>query len=268
MTGRTAPTARMPLAQHLREARVRAVRAAAALLVGAVAGYLLSDAIFDVLREPIEQLAASRDASLNFDTVTSAFDLRLRVALVAGIVLSSPVWLYEILAFLSPGLTRRERRFTLGFVAAAVPLFAAGCAMGLAIFPHMVELLAGFASDDDSTVLQASTYIDFVLKVVLATGIAFVLPVFVVVLNLLGVLSARTILRGWRLALVGIVLFSALVTPAADVFSMFLVAVPMALLYLAAVLVVLVRERRMRRRAPEEQELAAPELATPTTPAA
>ncbi|TXK19970.1 twin-arginine translocase subunit TatC [Homoserinibacter sp. GY 40078] len=258
----------MPLAQHLREARVRAVRAAAALLVGAVAGYLLSDAIFDVLREPIEQLAASRDASLNFDTVTSAFDLRLRVALVAGIVLSSPVWLYEILAFLSPGLTRRERRFTLGFVAAAVPLFAAGCAMGLAIFPHMVELLAGFASDDDSTVLQASTYIDFVLKVVLATGIAFVLPVFVVVLNLLGVLSARTILRGWRLALVGIVLFSALVTPAADVFSMFLVAVPMALLYLAAVLVVLVRERRMRRRAPEEQELAAPELATPTTPAA
>ncbi|MFJ4224016.1 twin-arginine translocase subunit TatC [Microbacterium sp. NPDC089695] len=242
------PGARMPLSAHLREARNRASRAAVALLVGVVAGYLLSDQIMDLVRGPIEVLAASRDASLNYDSITGAFDLKLKIALFAGVALSSPVWMYELLAFLAPGLDRREKRYTFGFIAASVPLFAVGCTTGFLLFPHMVELLAGFASTDDSTLLQASAYVDFILKIVVATGIAFVLPVFVVVLNLLGVLPARPIAASWRIVVVAIVLFSAIVTPAADVLSMFLVAVPMAFLFLAALVIAWWHDRAIARR--------------------
>lgn len=246
----TAPAAPVgaPLSSHLREARTRALRAAVALLVGVVAGYLLSDQIMELVRAPITALAASREASLNYDSITGAFDLKLRIALYAGVALSSPVWMYELLAFLAPGLTHREKRYTFGFVAASVPLFAGGCLAGFLLFPHMVELLASFASTEDSTLLQASYYVDFILKIVLATGVAFVLPVFVVMLNLLGVLSARAIAGSWRIVVVAIVLFSAMVTPAADVLSMFLIAVPMAALFLAALFIAWLHDRALRRR--------------------
>ena len=239
---------RMPLSAHLREARSRAFRAAAALLVGVLLGYLLSGQILEVLRAPIEELAESRNASLNYDSITGAFDLKLKIALFAGIVLSSPVWLYELFAFLAPGLTRRERKYVFGFLGATIPLFAAGCTAGFLLFPRMVELLASFADTADSTLLQASYYVDFVLKIVLATGIAFVLPVFLVVLNLLGMLSAATIARSWRFAIVAIVIFSAMVTPAADVLSMFLIALPMTMLFLGALLITWLHDRAARRR--------------------
>lgn len=239
-----ATAARMPLGDHLREARTRVVRAAVALLIGCVVGFVFSEAILDVLRAPILEIAESRDASLNYDTVTGAFDMRLKIALFAGVVLASPVWLYELFAYLAPGLTGREKKYTFGFLAAAVPLFAAGCIGGILMFPHMVELLTSFASADDSTVLQASYYVDFVMKVVLATGIAFVLPVFLVMLNFLGILPARTLARTWRWSVVAIVVFSALVTPAADVLSMFLIAVPMTVLFLTALLIAYLHDRR------------------------
>ncbi len=242
-----APT-RMPLSSHLREARTRAARAAAGLLVGVALGYLVSDQVLDVVRAPITALAASREASLNYDSITGAFDLKLKIALFSGIAFSSPVWMYELLAFLAPGLNRREKKYTFGFLAASVPLFAAGCTAGILLFPHMVELLAGFASSDDSTLLQVSSYVDFVLKIVLATGIAFVLPVFLVMLNLLGILSARTLGRSWRIVVVAIVLFSAVVTPSADVLSMFLVAIPMTVLFFVALLIAFLHDRAARRR--------------------
>lgn len=248
MTAATVAPGTMPLADHVREARRRAVRAAVALLVGVVVGYLLSEPILDVLRAPIEEIARDRNASLNYDTITGAFDLRLKIAIFAGIVLASPVWLFEVFAFLTPGMTRREKRYTYGFGLTAIPLFLGGCAFGLVLFPHMVELLAGFSSAQDSTILTASYYVDFVTKVVLAIGIAFVVPVFVVLLNFLGLVSAETIRRSWRVIVVVIALFSALVTPAADVLSMFLVAVPMTALFGAAMAITHLHDRRAVRR--------------------
>jgi sec-independent protein translocase protein TatC len=239
----TATAEKMPLSAHLREARRRAVRAAVALLIGTVIGYLTSDLVMDVLRAPITELAASRSASLNYDSVTGAFDLQLRMAVYSGIILSSPVWLGEIFGFLTPGLTAKEKKYTFGFLGAALPLFVAGCLTGLYVFPRMVEVLTSFASSEDSTILQASYYFDFVFKIVIATGIAFVLPVFLVVLNFIGVLPARTIAKAWRVSIVGIVVFAALVTPAADVLSMFFVAAPMALLFLAALAIAWVHDR-------------------------
>ncbi|WP_336627061.1 MULTISPECIES: twin-arginine translocase subunit TatC [unclassified Microbacterium] len=241
VTGAVPERGTMPLASHLREARTRSIRAAIALVIGVVVGWLLSEQV-------LEQIAQTRNASLNYDSVTGAFDLRLKIALLTGIVISSPVWLFETLRYLAPGLTRRERRFTFGYVLVAVTLFLAGAGFGFALFPHMVELLASFASDQDSTILTASTYVDFVLKTIVATGIAFVLPVLIVLLNALGIVSAATLRRGWRLMVVAIVLFSAMVTPAADVLSMFLVALPMAALFGSALLIAHVHDRRRERR--------------------
>ncbi|WP_410876108.1 twin-arginine translocase subunit TatC [Nocardia sp. A7] len=249
MTANTAARSTMPLAGHLREARRRATRAAVALLVGVIVGFFLSDQILDILRAPIEELARSRQASLNYDTVTGAFDLELKIALFTGVIVSSPVWLRELFAYLTPGLTRREKKYVIGFSAAAAPLFAAGCAFGFLIFPRMVSVLAGFASDQDSTILNASYYVDFVMKIVLATGIAFVLPALLVMLNCLGLLSAHRLRSSWRIIVVVIALFSALVTPAADVLSMFIVALPMSALFGAAVAITTVHDKRAARRA-------------------
>lgn len=247
--------ARMPVTAHLREVRTRLLRAAIALAITTVVGFVVADPVLDLLRAPILELAQSRDATLNYDTVTGAFDLKLKIAMFAGIVLSSPVWLLEVFAFVAPGLHKREKRYAIGFLSSALPLFLVGCAAGLWMFPHMVELLASFAATEDSTVLLAADYVDFVGKIVAATGIAFTLPVFVVLLNFIGMLPATTIVRTWRFNLVGIVVFSAMVTPSADVLSMFLIAVPMTALFAGAALIAGLHDRRIARR---NAALAAP----------
>lgn len=238
----------MPLTGHLAEARKRLFRASIGVAIAVVGGYLLSDLILDVLRVPIDALAESRNATLNYNSVGGAFDLKMKVALYAGIILSSPIWLHQLFAFFVPALTRREKKYTLGFLSSAVPLFLSGCMTGFALFPQVVEILASFASTSDSTILEASYYFDFVMKLVLAVGVAFVLPVFVVLLNFLGVLPGISIVHAWRIVLVAIVLFCALATPAADIMSMFLLAIPMCALFAAAAGIAVLHDRRVARR--------------------
>ncbi|WP_179498981.1 twin-arginine translocase subunit TatC [Leifsonia sp. AK011] len=241
----------MSLGEHLRELRKRLVISAVAILVAAVAGFFLSPFVIDALRVPINQIAEERNAEIIYTTVTGAFDLRLAISLTIAIVIASPVWLFQIFAFLVPGLTSKEKRYTFGFFFSAVPLFFLGAAAGWFVFPHMVELLTSFSAQEDATYLDAKIYYDFVIKLVLAIGIAFVLPVFLVLLNFVGVLSAASIIKGWRVAILVIVLFTAIATPAADVVSMFLLAIPMVLLYFAAYGVAWVHDRRAARRQAE-----------------
>jgi sec-independent protein translocase protein TatC len=248
----------MSLGEHLRELRKRLVISALAILVAAAGGFLIAPFIIDALRVPINQLADERHATLVYTTVSGAFDLRLAIAVMVGIVAASPVWLYQIFAFLVPGLTGREKRYTFGFFFSAVPLFLAGAAAGWFVFPNMVKLLTSFSAPEEATYLDARTYYDFVIKLVLAVGIAFVLPVFLILLNFVGILSARSILRGWRVAILAIVLFTAIATPAADLISMFLLAIPMVVLYFAAALIAYLHDRRVAKRAQQlEISLAA-----------
>jgi sec-independent protein translocase protein TatC len=239
----------MSLGAHLVELRNRLFISALAIVLGMVVGFILSDFILSALTQPIADLAAQqgREASLNFTDVSSAFDLRIQIAFTVGVVLSSPVWLYQVFAFVLPGLKKKEKRYALGFVCAAVPLFLAGCVAGWFVLPHMVTLLTGFAPEGTTALLTARSYYDFVLKLVLAIGIAFVLPVFLVILNFAGVLSAVAILKSWRIAILAITLFTAIATPAADVMSMFLLAIPMLLLYFTAAGIAWLHDRRKRR---------------------
>lgn len=248
----------MSLGQHLLELRKRLFLAAAGILVGAIIGWLLSGFVWDALREPIYAIIAAQDrnAQLNYPDITSAFDLKLKISFYVGMIISSPIWLYQIFAFLVPGLTRKEKQYTFGFFFTAVPLFFAGCLAGWYVLPHVVELMTSFAPQEDAALIVAQSYLDFVLKLVFAIGIAFVLPVFVVLLNFAGVISAQSIIKSWRMAILIIILFTAIATPAADVVSMFLLAIPMVVLYFAAYGIAYLHDRRIAKRTLDfEQEL-------------
>jgi sec-independent protein translocase protein TatC len=239
---------RMSLGEHLVELRRRLIISAIAVIVGMIAGYILSDWVWDALRTPMEQVAQDHDASINYTNITQAFDLKLRIAFTVGLVVSAPVWLYQIWAFIVPGLTRKEKQYGFGFFFAAVPLFFAGCFAGWYVWPHIVELMVGFAAPEESVFLTASDYLDFVLKLIVVVGIAFVLPVFLVLLNFAGILQGASILKSWRIAILTITLFTATATPAADVISMFLLAIPMVLLYLSAAGIAILHDRRAAKR--------------------
>lgn len=220
--------------------------------------------MWELLKEPITRVAEAygREAQLVFPTITSSFDLKMQLAIYIGIFVSSPIWLYQIFAFVVPGLKRRERGYVFGFFFSAVPLFIAGCAAGWYVLPNIVTLLSGFAPEDTASLFLAKEYLHFVVRLMLAVGIGFVLPVFLVILNFMGVVSARGLLAGWRWAILLITLFAAITTPAADVFSMFLLALPMVALYFAAVGVAFWHDRIAARKAKKlEAELSEPGVA-------
>jgi sec-independent protein translocase protein TatC len=244
----------MPLVEHLIELRKRLMRAALGVLVGGVAGWFLNDLVLNALRNPLLAggKASERFSKLNFTGITSAFDVKFEIAIVLGIVVSSPIWLYQIFAFITPAFTRTERKYVFGFFFSAVPLFLIGCAAGWLLVPHIVELMTGFAGTQDATLVDAKTYLDFVLRLVLIIGVAFVLPVFLVLLNFAGVLRARAILKGWRIAILVTIVFTALATPSADVISMLLLAAPLIALYFGSVGVAFLHDRRVDRRADAE----------------
>lgn len=250
------PERRMSFGDHLRELRKRLFLAAAGLIAGTVGGWFLSPIIWDALREPVIAIAQtqSRSAVITYPTITGAFDLKLEMSIMIGAIISSPIWLYQIFAFLVPGLTRKERRYTFAFFFTAVPLFLAGCTAGWLVLPRIVEVLTSFVPHQDTSFLTATDYFNFALKLILATGVAFVLPVFIVLLNFMGIFSAKGILGAWRVAFLLIAVFAAIATPAADVLSMFLLALPMVVLYFGAWFVALIHDRRAEKRLTAAEE--------------
>jgi sec-independent protein translocase protein TatC len=241
----------MSLGQHLVELRRRLGIIGLSIVVAAVGGWFLADPVWAALSEPVLEIATrrNRDAEINYTSVTEAFDTKIAIALVLGIVIAAPVWLYQIWAFFVPALMRKERRYALGFLTAAIPLFFAGVTAGWLVLPNIVILLTGFAPEQSATLLTAKVYLDFALKLVVAIGVGFVLPVFLVLLNFIGVLSAHAIIHGWRWAIVLISVFTAIATPAADVISMVLLAIPMVILYFLAAGIAWIHDRRAAKKA-------------------
>ena len=251
MAARKNPEGKMPFRGHLIELRKRLSWSALFILAGAVGGWFLFDPIFALLQQPIIDLAkeANLNASVNFGTVMGALDLRIQVSIFLGVFVSSPVWLYQLWAFITPALKRREKKFTLFFLCTAVPMFLAGCAMAWVAFPTFVRTLLGFTPSGSANVISASEYVLFALRILLVFGIAFVMPVVLVLLNFLGVLSAKSIIKSWRVAILVIALIAALATPTADPMSMLLVMVPLILLYMVSALIAWLHDRFKSKRA-------------------
>lgn len=250
MFGRKDKERRMSLGSHLKELRVRLSWSAGFLVVGTVIGWYLFEPVFKLLQAPLLEVTKARgiEAVVNFGTVVSAFDLRIQVSIFLGVIITSPIWLYNLWAFVSPGLKTRERRFTLGFLFSSVPLFLAGAYIAWSSLPSFVIVLIGFTPEGSSNVINASDYILFAIRIVLVFGLAFVMPVLLVLMNFANLVSGKAILKGWRVAVLVIALVSALATPTADPMSMFLLMGPLAALYFIAVGIAVLNDKRRARR--------------------
>lgn len=227
----------MTLSEHLREFRRRLFFAAAAVVVAAVAAGIYYDQIFELLTDPFYEYARNNpkvDASINFGEATAALSNLISLSIFVGIIGSSPVWLYQIWAFIVPGLTRKEKRISLAFLGATIPLFLLGCGLAYAILPQSLSILYGLSPDGTSNIQQASMYFAFVTRFILVFGIGFLFPVVLVGLNAIGVMPAARLIKGWRIAVVLIFVFAAVATPTADPFTMFVFALPLTALYFGA----------------------------------
>lgn len=240
----------MSLGQHLIELRKRISIAALAIVVFSIPAWWAVDYVWAALSAPILEVAQrqDREATLAYTTIGEAFDTRLLIMFLIGVVASSPIWLYQLWAFIVPALHQREKRFAVGFLAAAVPLFVGGCLAAWFVFPNIVILLTGFAFVDAASFLSARIYLDFAIKFILAIGVGFLFPVVLVALNLARVITGASILKSWRWAILGVATFTAIATPAADVLSMVLLALPMVGLYFAAAAIAVLNDRRVAKR--------------------
>jgi sec-independent protein translocase protein TatC len=240
----------MALREHLTELRRRLLLITIGLLVGAVAGWALAGRTMDLLFAPIVTLAAERPNQIapNFSGIAGPLDMKLRVALFLGVLVSSPWWIYQVWAFVTPGLTRREKRWSLVVVAAALPLFFGGVAFAWWAIPNVVAMLTAVTPASATNLIDAQTYLAFTMQMMLTFGGTFLLPLFMVALSLAGVVRGRTWLRGWRWAVVLTFTVAALVTPTPDVLSMILVALPLLALYFVAVGVCVLIDRRTDRK--------------------
>ncbi|MGH8875037.1 MAG: twin-arginine translocase subunit TatC [Acidimicrobiia bacterium] len=214
---------------HLEELRWRLVKTAVAVLAGAIVAFAFAQRIFGLLQRPYE-LAFPGEAELVGLAPTEQFSVFMRIALFGGVVIASPVILYQVWGFVSPALTRRERRWVVPIIVALTILFMAGVAFGFWILPRGLEFLLGIFPDVASQ-LRIGDYISFVLRFLLAFGVAFEFPVFLFALAAFGVLSSQTLARGRRWAVLIIVIASAMITPTGDPLTLLALSAPLYLFY-------------------------------------
>ncbi len=246
----------MTLVAHLTELRTRVAKALLALLVAtAVAFWWYEHGLGAFIRAPYCGLPAhlrygggETGCGLLITDVFGGVFIRLKVAFLAGAVLSAPFWLYQLWAFITPGLKRTEKRYGVGFVAVSTLLFAAGAVLAYISLSKGLQLLLGLAGDGVVVALTAQDYIGFVLSLLVAFGVSFEVPLIAVALNLVGVLPYAVLARSRRWIFFLTIVFSAFITPTQDPFTMLLMAGPMILLFEGAIQIARVVDKRRARR--------------------
>ncbi|MFF4602297.1 twin-arginine translocase subunit TatC [Streptomyces sp. NPDC001339] len=258
------PEGRMPLAAHLRELRNRLLKSVLAIGVVTVVAMLYYKEIAHFITGPTIKAVgcpegitgAMREhpcAQVYANGLIAPFTILLKLSLTTGVVLASPVWLYQFWAFLAPGLHAHEKKYALSFVGAGVPLFLGGAYLAYAVLPTTAGALVGLTPEQWGNMFPADEFLDIVTRMVVVFGLAFELPLLLVLLNFGGVLTGRRILSWWRFMVLGITIFSALATPTGDPMTMCLLASPIVLLYFGAVGVCLLNDRRRRRADPDAE---------------
>lgn len=263
----------MTLMEHLYELRDRLFKACLAVVAGMIVGWFLAPWIQDLLQRPYMEycegvqakLIAGNGGVLPEDTKPCEFLvlgpgdpllLQLKITMWVGLIVAAPLWLYQLWAFIAPGLHRHERRWTYSFAAAAAPLFALGTVLAYYVVAFGLEFLLQFASDNTGNAIELLRYIDFVTGMMLIFGVAFEFPLATLLLNVAGVLSARRMLQWWRIVVFAFFLFAAIATPTGDPFGMSALALALSALYFAAVgLAFLNDKRRARKNAAEYGDL-------------
>jgi sec-independent protein translocase protein TatC len=237
----------MTLVEHLGELRRRLMISVGAVAGGAVVGWFLYHPVFNILSNPFcefmtshPQLARtpSDPCNLAFFSVTEGFLVRLKVVAFLGLLLALPVVLYQLWAFITPGLTERERKFAVPFVVSSVILFALGAFFALYTLPRALNFLLGFAGTERiEAVLSIGKYIGFVMVLILAFGASFEFPLILLSLTFVGVLSSQQLRQWRRYAVLLVAVFAAVITPSADFFTMIAMMVPLLVFYELAILI-------------------------------
>ena len=243
---KTNPMGRMGVLEHLTELRIRIIRSLIAVLIGAIAGWLLYPEIINFILDPYCETLGT-DCTLRVDEPLEGLNTRFMVSVYTGLALAVPVWLWQFWKFVSPGLHKGERRQGLLLTGSGIVLFVAGTTLAFLTLPRALDFLVSVGGTDLITEFRAKAYISFVIKMMLAFGLGFQLPVVLIILQRLGILSYVTLRRQWRYAVVIIVVVVAVLTPSGDPISLLALAVPMYLLYELSIFYGWIRKRRMMK---------------------
>ena len=256
LSGRSNPDARMPLIEHLRELRSRVIKAALALTAGSIVGWFVYPRVWNFIRAPyckIPQpkgygpLVLHQSCQLFVTGLWDPLFLRLQISIAVGVILSSPIWLYQLWAFLAPGLYKRERRWAYYFVGAAIPLFGIGATIAYFAMTKGLRFLLHLVPADTTALITINTYLSYAGAMLLIFGLAFELPLVFVLLNMAGVLTHERF-RKWRRMIIFLVFaFAAVFTPSPDPISMLLLAVPCVILVEASEIFAWANDRRRAR---------------------
>jgi sec-independent protein translocase protein TatC len=250
------PDGRMPLRDHIRELRNRILKAGAGLLVGGILGWIFFNPVWRVLKGPFTRLpaknciksAGQHSCDLVVHGIFDGFYVHLKIALIVGAVLSSPIWLYQIWAFVAPGLYKRERRWTYTFIGAAVPLFFAGGLLAYITLDKGLRFFMNLAPGNTLVLIGVQDYLSYAMAMLLIFGLTFELPLFMVILNLAGVVTHAKIKKHRRMMIFLVFLFAAVATPSQDPFTMLALAVPTVFLFEVAEGLAWIHDRRKARR--------------------
>ena len=257
------PDGSMTLFEHLRELRYRLVIAALAIIVGMIVAWFFRQPLMDLLQQPyfkaIEALKVNHpDASTSLVNInlTSPLTLALKVSALAGAIATAPIWLYQLWAFIVPGLLSKEKKWALIFIGAATPMFAGGVAVAYIVMPKGIMVLLSFTQSGVTNLQDINAYLSFLLRAMVVFGIAFVIPLIVLMLNIVGVVKAKQLSKYRTYVIFGTFVFGAIATPSTDPFSMLALAVPMAVLFVAAEVIAHILDRRKSRRLSDQAVVA------------
>src|SRR3954467_7733565 len=239
---------RMALADHLRELRARLLRVVLVLLIAVIVALFfynqLLAVVFDPYQAAVSKLPHDTNTIATINGVGGPLLLQLKLSGLAAIVATSPYWLYQIWAFIVPGLHPHEKRWTRIFIAVAGPLFLVGVAVGYYVLPKGLQVLISFTPADLTNLVDFGEYFSFMTRMLLVFGIAFEIPLFVVLLNLAGVVSGRTLGRYRPWIVLGTFVFAAVATPSTDPFSMLMLALPMVVLFMISEVIARIVDKR------------------------
>ena len=246
----------MSIISHLQEFRKRVVLAAAGIVVGSIGGWFSYGKLITTLSKPVCGVA-NKIADCNtlyISGVLGPLNLQIKIAMLVGVILSAPFWLYQLWAFVAPGLHKKEKKWSILFIIAATPFFATGVTLGYYILPVAIKVLLGFTPSSLDNLIKFDDYLDFVVRIMLIFGLAFELPVFLVALNIAGALTGKAIIKPWRASVFSIFLFTAAFTPTGDPITMLALAAPLCGLYFLAGGIALLNDRRRNRKKSKTEE--------------